>query len=86
MHVWIIEVFDREDEYCEYDHRIVEVYSSKNFNKARSHFAELCNARIDDGDEVERWQNENGFHFRCEQGDCEYYRMSYVGLIKMEVL
>ena len=85
MHVWIIKTFDREDKWCEYDSDVVAVYSKKSFNEARKHFKRVCDGRTDKGDEIERWKNEKGYHFRCEQGDCENYRMSYVGLIKMEV-
>ena len=86
MHVWIIEVFDRTDEFCEYNSEVVAVYSTKSFQKARKHFTELCQSRIDNGDDVERWKNEKGYHFKSEQGECEYYRSSYVGLIKKEVM
>ena len=85
MHVWVIKTFDREDCYCEYDSDIVAVYSKANFSKARQHFKRVCDGRIDKGDDIERWKNDKGYHFSCNNGGCENYRMSYVGLVKMEV-
>ena len=86
MHVWVLETFDREDEYCEYDSEVVAVYSKAKFKEARSHFKRLCDARIDKGDEVDRWKNEKGYHFSSKSGECEYFKSSYVGLRRMEVI
>ena len=86
MYVWIIETQDRNDEYCEHDSEIKDVYSEEHFEDAKAYFEFLCENRTDEGDEVEEWKDENGYHFICEQGECEFYRMSYVGLIKKEVI
>ena len=86
MHVWVLETFDREDKWCEYDSKTVAVYSKSKFNEARSHFKRLCDSRIDDGDEISRWKSDNGYHFSCNNGSCSNYRFSYVGLKRMELM
>ena len=85
MYVWVIKTFDRDDSYCDYDSEVKAVYSEEHFEDAKDEFDFLCENRTDEGDEVEEWENEKGYHFRSENGKCENFRMSYVGLIKMEV-
>ena len=86
MHVWVLETFDREDEYCEYNSEVVAIYSESKLKEAKNHFERLCNMRIDDEDEVDRWEDKNGYYFSSENGECETYKSSYVGLKRMELL
>lgn len=90
MHVWVLEVFNRNDEYCDYDSEVVAVYSEENLDKAMEHFEKLCSFRIDDLDEdgeINRWENEDGYHFSSESEDEDVYiKYSYVGLKKREVI
>lgn len=85
MHVWVLEIFDRCDGYCQYDSKVVAVYSKSKFREARKHFKKLCDGRIEDGFEINRWKNEKGYHFNCHNGSCTNHIFNYVGLIKMEV-
>lgn len=85
MYVWVIKTFDREDKWCEYDSEVKAVYSEEHFEDAKDEFNWICVRKTDEDDEVEEWENEKGYHFRCENGKYENFRMSYVGLIKMEV-
>lgn len=86
MYVWIIETQDIDEEYCEHSSEVVAVFSEEHFKDAKEEFDFLCENRTDEGDEIEEWENEKGYHFTCEQGEYETYKMSYVGLIKMEVM
>lgn len=86
MHVWVLNVFNRDDEYCEYDSEVIAVYSEENFDKAMEHFERLCNFRIEEDDEIEEWENKDGYHFSSESGEYEDYKYSYVGLKKMVVM
>ena len=85
MYVWVIETQDRDDKYCEHGSEVVAVYSEEHFAKAKDEFDWLCKNRTNEDDEIEEWENGKGYHFSCEQGEYENYKMSYVGLIKMEV-
>lgn len=86
MYVWVLETFDREDEYCEYNSEVVAIYSEENFGSARNHFKRYCDSRTGKDDIVEEWENDKGYHFRSENREFESYKMSYVGLKKMEVI
>lgn len=86
MHVWVLETFDRTDEYCEYNSEVVAVYGKESFNKARQHYKRLCDSRIEKGNVIDRWKNKDGYHFTSQPDECEYYKCSYVGLIKKEVM
>ena len=93
MHVWVLETFDREDKWCEYNSEVVAVYSESKFNEAKNHFERLCDMRIDDEDdedkneiEVDKWEDKNGYYFSSESGECESYKFNYVGLKRMELL
>ena len=85
MYVYVLETFDREDRYCEYDSEVVAVYSQENFKEAKEHWKTLCERRTDKGDEVEKWRKDGGYFFNCKRGCYETYRFSYVGLKKMKV-
>ena len=86
MHVWVLETFTRNDCFCEYDSNIVAVYSKSSFKKAREHFKDLCLENTDDEYEIERWKNENGYHFSSKVNHYKGFEMNYVGLIKKELL
>lgn len=87
MYVWVLEVFNRNDEYCDYNSEVVAVYSEENLDKAMEHFEKLCNFRIDEESEIERWENKDGYHFSSKSKDeDEYIKYSYVGLKKREVI
>lgn len=86
MYVWVLEVFDRNDEYCDYDSDVIAVCSEESFKKAMKLFEKLCSFRIDEKSEIERWQNKDGYYFSSESGECENYKYSYVSLKKMEVI
>ena len=84
MYVWVLETFDREDRYCEYNGKVVAIYSEANFKKAKKDFRKLCNGR-NEGD-VDSWENEKGYFFSSEKEDGDYFKASYVSLKKMEVI
>lgn len=92
MHVWVLNTFTRDDEFCEHDSNIVAVYSKGRFKEARKRFSELCNANIlDDEDEDEkcktsRWKDENGYHFSSELEGYNGFKQNYVGLVKKELM
>lgn len=85
MHVYVLETMDRCDEYCEYNSDIVDVYSEEKFEEAKEHWKELCELRANEGDEINKWRKNGGYFFNCNNGKCEDYRFSYVGLRKMKV-
>lgn len=84
MHVWVLETFDREDRYCEYNSQVVAIYSEENFKKAKIAFEKLCDSR-NEGD-VDSWENAKGYFFSSEMEDGDYFKASYVSLKKMEVM
>ena len=88
MHVWVLETFQRDDKFCEYNSNIVAIYSKSNYRKARKHFTELCKSNILDNEEngISRWRNEKGFFFSSELHGHNGFTMNYVGLRKMEVI
>lgn len=86
MYVWIIETFDREDKWCEYNYNVEAVFSEDHFKEAKGYFDRACKNRTEKGDEIEEWEDNKGYHFTSENGEYESYKMSYVGLIKKEVM
>ena len=78
--IWVLEVFDREDEYCEYDSEIVGVYTEGQIDKALIDFYDLCDSRTQEGDRVELWRRNDDYHFRSECGEYEDYKLSCVSL------
>ena len=85
MYVYVLETFDREDEYCEYNSEVVAVYAEENFKDAKEHWKRLCESRTDEDDETETWRRNGGYFFSSKYGSCESYRFSFVGLKKMKV-
>ena len=90
MYVWVLDTFQRDDEFCEHDSNIVAIYSEEHFEKAMKHFKTLCDRNILDHDEDEecensRWKDEEGFHFSSSFEGYNGFKMNYVGLKKMEV-
>ena len=89
MYVWVLETFQRDDEYCEHNSNIVAIYSKSNYRKARKHFTELCKRNIlydeDKKCEISRWKNETGFHFSSELEGYNGFKMNYVSLKNVEV-
>lgn len=85
MYVYVLETFDRCDEYCDYDSKIVAVYAKENLKAAKEHWKTLCKSRTSKGNKIEKWQKDGGYFFSSEAGECESYQFNYVGLKKMEV-
>ena len=84
-YAYVLETFDRDDRYCEYDSNVVAIYSKENFKEAKEHWKKLCKGRTNKGDEVEKWRRDGGYFYNCESESCENYRFSYVGVKKMKV-
>ena len=85
MYVYVLETFDRCDEYCEYDSETVAVYSKERFKEAKEHWKSLCRLREGKGCVVKKWRKDGGCFFSSELGEYENYSFGYVGLRKMEV-
>ena len=85
-HVWVLETFTREDSWCNYDSEVVAVYSKSNYQKARKHFTELCSDYEDENYDIERWHDEDGYHFTATEENYQGCNFNYVGLKKMEVM
>ena len=56
-YVWILSTSERDDEFCEHDSNVVTVYSQEHFDEALKHFDKLCNDRVENGYEIESWED-----------------------------
>lgn len=85
MHVWVLETSQRDDEYCEHNSNIVAIYSKSNYRKAMKHFTAICDRNKMENCEIEKWKNEQGYHFSASLDHYKGFKMNYVGLKKIEV-
>ena len=87
MYVWILNIFTRDDEFCESDASVLAAYSEENFEEAWEHFQRLCDANTleEDGRDDIEWKNDNGYHFSSEVETSKGYKYRYVGLKKVDV-
>lgn len=73
MYVWVLETFDRNEKYAEYDSEVVAIYSESKFKEAKKRFDILClsvldNYKYDDEEYDDEYDDEDEYD---DDDECE---------------
>ena len=85
MYVWVLETFNRDDEFCEHDSNIVSIYSEEHFEKAMEHYKTLCDRNVIENGEIEECEDKNSYYFSSLLDHYKGFKMNCVDLRKIEV-
>lgn len=84
MKLWVLSIFDRSDEYCEYETEVKGIYYD--LNEAMNDFRFYCKQRTDEGDVIDIVEYNGKYYFSSESGIDIDYKASYVWLEQMDVI